>query len=177
MLAVVFLIIFGTATVLSAFAGPGSFRLYVVQSGSMSPALKLGSVVLVEPISWVKGIISPLPTPIFEKGDIITFLSGKDPLTHRVVGIEESNGQFVYQTKGDANKAPDRQKVYEKQILGKVIFSVPYLGYGVSFAKTQMGYIFLIVIPITLIIYSEILNINTEVRRIIAERRKRITLA
>ncbi|OGY26725.1 MAG: signal peptidase I [Candidatus Woykebacteria bacterium RBG_16_43_9] len=171
-LLVVVLIVFGAAVALSVFAGPGNFRVFIVGSSSMSPALKTGSVALIAPPSWAKEVVSPVPMPAFEKGDIITYLSGKTSTTHRVVGVEETNGQFVYQTKGDANKAADREKVSEKQVLGKAILSVPYVGYGVNFARTQMGYIFLIVVPITLVIYSEILNINKEIRRIFAQRKK-----
>jgi len=172
-LLVVVLIVFGAATALSVFAGPGNFRVFVVGSGSMNPAMKIGSIVLVEPTSWAKKVASPMPMPVFNKGDIVTYLSEKTSVTHRVVGVEGSDGQFVYETKGDANKAADREKVSEKQVLGKAILSVPYVGYGVNFARTQLGYIFLIVIPITLIIFSEIQNISTEIRRMIADRRKR----
>jgi len=172
-LLMVVLIVFGAAIALSVFAGPGNFRVFVVGSGSMNPALKMGSIVLVEPTSWAKKIASPMPMPAFKKGDIITYLSRKTSTTHRVVGVEETNSQFVYQTKGDANKAADREKVSEKQVLGKAILSVPYIGYGVNFARTQLGYIFLIVVPITLIIFSEMQNISTEIRKMIADRRKR----
>lgn len=168
------LVVFGAAVALSVFGKAGTYQLFVVQSGSMKPNIQIGSILLVQPTSQVNKIAAPLPTPAFHKGDIVTYLSGEDPVTHRVVGVEESGSQFTYQTKGDANKAPDREKVAEKQILGKSILTVPYLGYGVNFAKTQMGYIFLIVIPITIIVYSEILAINTQIRKIFAQRRKRI---
>src|SRR3990167_7420836 len=84
---------FGAAVALSVFAGPGNFRVFIVGSSSMSPALKPGSVALVAPPSWAKEVASPMPTAAFKKGDIITFLSGKTSTTHRVVGVEETNGQ------------------------------------------------------------------------------------
>lgn len=172
-LLIVALVVFGAVVALSVFGKEGTYQLFVVQSGSMKPNIQIGSVLLVQPTGQVNKIAAPLPTPTFHKGDIVTYLSGKNPVTHRVVGVEKSGGQFTYQTKGDANKTPDQGKVDEKQILGKSILTVPYLGYGVNFAKTQMGYIFLIVVPITLIIYSEILAITTQVKRIFAERRSR----
>jgi len=82
-------------------------------------------------------------------------------------------GQIEYVTKGDANDAPDSQAVAEELVLGKTIFSIPLLGYPVSFAKTREGLIILIVIPATMIIYSEILNIKNEAKRLIQERKKR----
>ena len=167
------IVVFGAAVALSVFGRAGTYQLFVVQSGSMRPNIDIGSVLLVQPASQVKKITAPLPTPVFHKGDIVTYLSADNPITHRVVEVEESDSQFTYQTKGDANRTADPGKVSEKQILGKTILTVPYLGHAVNFAKTQTGYIFLIVVPITLIIYSEILTISSEVRKIFAQRRRR----
>ena len=68
-------------------------------------------------------------------GDVIVFQSQKPyPIIHRV--IEKSDkGMWVFQTKGDNNKAQikdselDETRVLEKQILGKAMFRVPFLGY------------------------------------------------
>ena len=158
---------------LSVFGKEGTYQLFVVQSGSMKPSIEIGSELLVQPASQVKKIASPVPAPTFNKGDIVTYLSGDNPITHRVVGVEESDNQITYETKGDANRTPDQGKVAENQILGKAIIMVPYIGHAVNFAKTQMGYIFLIVVPITLIIYSEILTVSSEVKKIFAQRRRR----
>jgi signal peptidase len=165
------IIVVGAAVALSVFGKAGTYQLFVVQSGSMNPSIKIGSVLLLQPTSQVKKNASPMLAPTFHKGDIVTYLTGKDPVTHRIVAIEGTAGQVTYQTKGDANRTIDQGKVAEKQILGKVILTVPYVGQVVSFAKTQLGFIFLIVIPITLIIYSEILAIIAETKKIISRRR------
>ena len=167
-------IIFGAAVALSVFGKAGTYQIFVVQSGSMKPSIEIGSVLLVQPASQVKKVASPLPTAVFSKGDVVTYLSGDNPITHRVVKVEGSSGQYSYQTKGDANRTPDQAKVSEGQILGKVILTAPYVGKAVSFAKTQLGYIFLVVVPITLIIYSEILAIISETRKILARRRSAV---
>jgi len=167
-------VVFGAAVVLSVFGKAGTYQLFVVQSGSMKPIIEIGSVLLVQPTSQVKKIVSPLSSPTFNKGDVVTYLSGDNPITHRVFAVEDSDGQFTYQTKGDANRRPDQAKVTEKQILGKVVLTVPYVGQAVSFAKTQLGYIFLIVVPITLIIYSEILAIISETKKILARRKQAV---
>jgi len=164
------LIIFSALTAFSTFAGPLNFRLLTVQSGSMEPTLKLGSVILVLP----KGnqIISPVGfLPKFQKGEIISYLAGKETITHRIVSLEKINGKIFYQTKGDANQGADVEKIPEEKVLGKVVFSLPYLGYFVSFAKTQTGYISLIIIPATIIIYSELLKIKGEIQKIIHKRK------
>lgn len=159
------LIIFAGLATFSKIAGPGNFRFLAVESGSMEPAIKFGSVILVLPKNQT--FVSPLGSlPKFQEGEIITFLSGREIVTHRIVGVEENGGKFFYKTKGDANKGEDAGKVAEENILGRVVFSLPYLGFFVSFAKTQAGFIVLIVIPATIIIWSEILNIREEVKKI-----------
>jgi len=136
----------------------------------MEPTVPVGSLILSKPVSQ------------YNVGDIITFKSVKEKdvknprltTTHRIVSLEKiSSGKIEYKTKGDANDAPDISTVPQELILGKMVFMVPYLGYPISLAKTQAGFIFLIVIPATLIIYSEILNIKNESKRLIQERRKR----
>lgn len=68
-------------------------------------------------------------------GDVIVFQSKKPyPIIHRVIGKEQMN-IWVFQTKGDNNKAQirdqelDETRVLEKQILGKAVLRVPWLGY------------------------------------------------
>jgi len=68
-------------------------------------------------------------------GDVIVFQSQKPyPIIHRVIK-KEYKSIWVFETKGDNNEAQvrddelDEAKVHEKQILGKAIFNIPYIGY------------------------------------------------
>ncbi len=169
-LAITVLIVIATVTAISALNIPGGIKLYAVQSGSMAPTIPAGSLV-----------VSKLADN-YHVGDAITFKAEKDRLiknpkfttTHRIYDIKETAlGQIEYVTKGDANDAPDSQAVAEELVLGKTIFSIPLLGYPISFAKTREGLIILIVIPATMIIYSEILNVKNEAKRLIQKRKKR----
>ena len=168
LLLIVLLVIAGSAA-LSALGLPQEYRLFVVQSGSMEPTIKTGSLVIVKPESQ------------YIKGDIITFkvqpqADIKNPnllISHRIVDIKGVNGQTFFITKGDANNTPDMELRPEGNVLGKVIFSIPYLGYPVGFAKTQNGFILLIVIPATIIVYSEAITIKNETKKLLAERRQR----
>src|SRR3989344_2965513 len=72
---------------------PGKLEIKIVQSGSMEPTIKTGSIVIIKPES------------LYKIGDIITF--GKDsktevPTTHRIVADKAEDGVIFYQTKGDA---------------------------------------------------------------------------
>ena len=129
-----------------------NYSLKMVASGSMSPTIKTGAIVMVKPVSSYK------------VGDIITFKVGpgkRDIVTHRIIG-RKGDG-FI--TQGDANNVADVKPVKKEQILGKVIWSVPYAGYVANFARSKLGFMLLILIPALLIIGSEARKIFQEVQK------------
>ena len=135
---------------------PGNFQIKVVKSGSMEPAIKTGSIVVIRSES------------VYKVGDIITF--GTDsktqiPTTHRIVAIS-TDANPVYTTKGDANDAPDPVATHLSDIHGKVLWSAPYLGYILAFARTTLGFALLVGVPALAIILDEIGKIIREVRRL-----------
>lgn len=143
---------------------PGNFNAKVVKSGSMEPAIKTGAIVLIR------------PADSYVVGDVVTF--GKDtktqiPTTHRIVRTEGEGRQMVFITKGDANNAEDPIATKPSDIRGKVVFSVPYLGYVLDFAKKPLGFALLVGVPALIIIFEEIVKIIREVKTI--RRRKEIT--
>ncbi|MFA6106618.1 MAG: signal peptidase I [Patescibacteria group bacterium] len=142
--------------VVSIFPITGNFKVMVVQSGSMEPAIHTGSIVVAKPIAEYK------------KGDVITFgkTGVKDTVTHRIDEIKEVNGVKSYVTKGDANNAPDLGETAQSEIIGKVLFSVPYLGYAVDTAKKPFGFMLIIIVPAVIIIYDELRKIKDEVIKI-----------
>lgn len=93
-----------------------------VLSGSMTPTLRPGDIVVVR------------PTPVAELrvGDVITFqpVSGDPSLTtHRIVQIIASDDDVQQViTRGDANNVDD-DPIIPAQINGQVIYSVPFVGY------------------------------------------------
>lgn len=155
-LVLAFLVLVAVVTAISALNLPGGLKLYVVQTGSMAPTIPTGSIVLVKPQSSYK------------PGEVITFGSPQKSFTHRIVEVLETG----YITKGDANPSADSNPVEKGKVLGRVIFSAPLLGYPVAFAKTVLGLILLIVVPATILIYSEALILKKEVRKVIKKRKK-----
>lgn len=137
----VFVTVFG---ILNLYFG---FRFYTVQSGSMEPVIKTNSLIVIK------------SQPNYQANDIITFRSGQTLTTHRL--IDTKDGQFT--TKGDRNDMPDNKLVSLSQVLGKVVLAIPFLGKPIAFIKTQTGFILLIVIPSTIIVYSETLNIKNQI--------------
>jgi len=142
--------------IVSVFPITGNYKFFIVQSGSMEPAIKMGSVVMVK------------PEKDYKIGDVITFgpySKKRAPTTHRIYDIKVQGGKPIYITKGDANNAPDQKEVRERDIVGKVLFSVPYLGYAVDFAKKPVGFMLIVIVPAIIIIYDEIKNIWQEIKK------------
>jgi signal peptidase I len=146
---------------------PGSFRFYWVQSGSMEPAIKTGSLIVLQ------------QNASYAVGDIITFKSEsernennpKRTTTHRILSETSKDGQIQYQTKGDANDIADIDPVESGLVIGKVITHAPCLGHIPAFARTQEGLLILIVIPSTIIVYHELQNIKKEITKMIAAKK------
>lgn len=163
-LIIIFLVLIAVPTAFSVLKIPGGLKMLVVQSGSMEPTIKTGSAILIK------------KQDTYSVDDIITFAEGSnDSTTHRVTRSSIVNGKEVFDTKGDANQAGDREAISIDSVLGKTVFTLPYLGYVVAFTKTQKGFIFLIVIPATIIVFSEFLNLKKEVLKLI-ERKKNLPL-
>lgn len=148
------LVLIAGVAVISTLNIPGNYKILAVHSGSMKPAVKIGSIVVIK------------PSKEYQKGDIISFTDPNDPkysVTHRIFEIKEEGTAFI--TKGDANDAPDAREVAKDSILGKVILTIPLLGYPVAFAKTFLGLVLLVIIPAILIIFSELRVIKNELSK------------
>lgn len=127
----------------------------------MEPTIHTGSVVIVKPTSQYK------------VGDIVIF--GKDtkteiPTTHRIISDHAVEGVILFTTKGDANEDPDVNEIRQSDIHGKVLFSVPYMGYILSFIRKPIGIILVIIIPAISIIFDEVKKIIVETKKLKAEK-------
>ena len=139
-----------------------SVEIKIVKSGSMEPAVKTGSIVIIK------------STGVYNIGDIITF--GEDtptnyPTTHRIVTTKEINEETFYQVKGDANEEADPTLINKRDVIGKVIFTIPNAGYILDFARQPIGFILLIAFPAALVILNELVDIVREIRRTLRRRK------
>jgi len=140
----------------------GASQGYVVLSGSMEPVMSPGDAVIIEDVE---------PANI-QEGDIITFGGGVDssPTTHRVIEVTQQDGTLAFRTEGDANEDPDSSLVTPNEIQGRVMsvggqpFVIPYIGYVVNFASTQLGMVAFLAIPISLLVLNEIWNVIVAAR-------------
>jgi len=153
--------------VVSAFPIAGNYQIKVVKSGSMEPALGIGSVVVIRPVSS------------YEVGDVVSFdggfrlASGENlAVTHRIMEERVESGAKIFKTKGDANEDMDTEELFAGKIMGKVILTVPYVGYAVETAKKPYGFLALIVIPAAIIAYDQLAVIWKEIAKIRANKQK-----
>ena len=71
---------------------------------------------------------------------MITFYLNEDTIaTHRIIEVVEKDGETAFRTKGDANEVEDGAAVAASQVIGTPVFTVPYLGYLVSYVHSTSG--------------------------------------
>ena len=119
-------------------------RPMCVLSGSMEPTYHTGSLIYVKPCA---------PEDV-QVGDAITFVLNEDldVVTHRVISIDAENEHFY--TQGDANDAPDGAPVYFKNLIGRPVFTIPYLGYVSHWVSNPPGMYLAIALALVLIILT-----------------------
>jgi signal peptidase len=151
------LVILIAAAVLAFLAPRFGWRVDAVFSGSMEPEIMVGSIIVTRAVE----------AETIKVGEIITFNSplSEIPTTHRVVSVGKGS-ELRFQTKGDANEDADPVTIPAQNVMGKVCFHVPYLGYVSQFTKTPLGFILLLCVPGLTIMVMEIRN----VRRVLAEK-------
>lgn len=113
-------------------------KLYIVDSGSMEPTIKMHSLIIVKERAAEE----------IKVGDIITYYGGDSVtrVTHRVVDEVDNGEGFI--TRGDANNVDDPNPVKKESIIGEVNLSVPYLGYILRFLSSTPGIVFLVAMGI-----------------------------
>jgi signal peptidase len=99
----------------------------VFRSGSMSPSIETGAL----------GVSLPVQAHEIRTGDIISVENTAGVrITHRVVTTEVANGTATLTLKGDANTVADPEP-YVLRTADRVVFSLPFLGYGVSWLSSS----------------------------------------
>ena len=93
------------------YANLFGYSLFEVATGSMSPTIEVGDVVITKLTKEVK------------ENDIIVYIDENNIITHRLI---EKNGNKII-TRGDANNSEDKP-IEEKMIIGEVVKIIPQLG-------------------------------------------------
>ena len=121
---IVYVPVFVLIAMLAGFVmGLFKYQPIAVLSGSMSPTFNRGDAVVINKLNTTEKYE-------LKEGDIIQFVSGTKYVVHRIVEItNDEYGNKLFVTKGDHNNTIDANKVAIEDVIGKVSFVVPYIGY------------------------------------------------
>ena len=99
------------------------WAMATVETGSMEPNIPEGALIVIQ------------EQDTYQVGDAVTYVhsSGQITITHRIISIED--GSVL--TQGDANPSPDPE-FPEDRIIGKVMLTIPYVGYVLMFLRNPL---------------------------------------
>lgn len=120
------------------------YRIFRVQTGSMIPKYNIGDVILVKEEDTNKIKIGDDVTYLGEASSVKGML-----ITHRVIDIEEIDGQKVFHTKGVANNLED-PVVYGRQINGVVQTKLYILSLICVLLNNKYIFYFCGILPLTI---------------------------
>lgn len=137
-------LVLGAVTVLVVLPRATHGTALTVLTGSMTPGIPVGSVVIDRPVD----------PGTLKVGDVATYQKapGVDEyITHRIVKIDTSTNPATFTFKGDANRGPDITPVPAAAIRGKVWFHVPYLGTWRDSISGPMGRVVVIAVVVLML--------------------------
>ena len=121
----------------------------VVLSNSMSPLIKKGDLIVI------------FENKEYEVNDVISFKNKGGIVTHRVVSkkIIDFQNNPEFKTKGDANSSADFSIVSSKNIIGKVRFIIPLLGFLFMYLQSRY-FVYLLTILFIFTLIRKIKNVK-----------------
>ena len=130
------------------------YRIFRVQTGSMIPKYQVGDVILVKEKNIDK----------IKIGDDVTYqgLEGVVKgvlITHRVIDIENIDGQLAFHTQGIANNLED-PIVYGDQINGVVQFKMYILTLICKMLNNKYIFYFCGILPLTIYVFFRVCKSN-----------------
>lgn len=115
------------------------FSALTILSNSMQPEFSEGDVIF----------IKQTEASDLVKDDIITFGTPEgNRVTHRITETNTQENHLSFTTKGDNNNVIDAEPVQEGQVIGKVLFHIPKLGFLSRFLSEPIGFGLVIVLPL-----------------------------
>jgi signal peptidase I len=124
---------------MALFIGPRlyPFQGFYVRSGSMSPTIPVGALVVAVPASADE----------LRAGDVIVFERPDQrgtKIVHRIASVGQTPSGRVFLTKGDANSSPDSWQVPATGQGLKAVYSISRAGFAVGWlhaAMTRRGWL------------------------------------
>lgn len=137
-------------------ASIGGIRIFNIVTESMMPEYKVGDILVSKSIEPSKIEIGDDLVYLGEKGSF----QGKT-ITHRVIEIEQQDGEYKFHTKGIANTEED-PIVSESQVYGVIIYKAHILSFISKIINNLYGFYFLIFVPLTILIIVKIIKVRRE---------------
>ncbi len=157
-IALIAILIFNVTTAFLSLSGLNAhldimpFAIVSVEGGSMAPEFGNGDLI----------VVKKQPYAELQIGDNVTFLTDKGLVTHRIV--EMSEGEYV--TRGISNQINDTYTMGVEEYCGKVIMSIPFLGYGIQIlSASRLSMILCVFLIIALCFGRIILRRLAEMRK------------
>lgn len=128
----------------------GGIRIFNVATESMVPEYEVGDILLVRETD----------ANSLKIGDDITYLGEEDSfanrvVTHRIIDIEEVEGEKIYHTKGIANDVED-PTITADRIYGKVIYKFVLISLLTKLMNNMVALYVVIFIPVGILIFLQI---------------------
>lgn len=121
------------AIMIALFSNLFPVWIAAVGSGSMEPTIMIGDAIIVDKT------VAKDPNKL-TVGDVLVFKIKDTIYTHRIIEIKEINGKKAMITKGDREgQAVDTWVVTNENIIGRVKFKIPYVGWPTVWLSRMVG--------------------------------------
>ena len=157
---IIIIVLFASFVLLQRFSNNNTsifgYRMFAVVTGSMEPVYSVGDVILCKEVDTNK----------LKVGDDVTYL-GKEGtfkdkvITHRLKNITEKDGKKIFYTQGVATNNID-PPIEASQIYGKVSRKLLILSAFHSYSSTSIGFFLCVIIPIMLLVGTEVVQTMLE---------------
>lgn len=132
------------------------YRIFTIVTESMKPELEVGDIILVKEVESNE----------IKIGDTITYQGMSDELngkiiTHKVVNLIKENNKNIFYTQG-VNTSTIDPAVYYEQVYGVVKYKFIVLSFIYKIITNTVGFILLIVLPLSYIFIMELKTIAVE---------------
>ena len=101
-------------------SGYFKYHAIAIASGSMTPNIMKGDVVVIEKTNDYEHI---------NIGDVLAHRKGNIIVVHRVIKKLVIDGEYYFYTKGDYNDSPDNYEITQDMVYGTVNIKIPFIGY------------------------------------------------
>jgi len=133
-------------------------NFFIVLSDSMVPKFRANDLIITFKQSFEN----------IQAGDIITYYSRDaasfgEIITHQVIEIIRTGEEVLFQTKGLNNEVADPYQVAANDIIGVYQFHIPGAANLLFFSRTTLGYVTLILLPFSVLVVLEFLDIKKQV--------------